>query len=79
MHEDYFALSCGQSQHFWRGSDGGNLSDTRETCKVIEHFMYDPAEKPRYQFPCSLPVPATVPGEEAGSQQKDLTLGDSIE
>ena len=36
-------------------------------------------KSPGYQFPCSLPVPATVPGEEAGSQQKDLTLGDSIE
>ena len=40
VHEDYFALTRGQSQHFrWRGCDG-NLGDARETCKVIEDFMY---------------------------------------
>jgi hypothetical protein len=40
VHEDYFALTRGQSQHFrWRGY-GGNLGDARETCKVIEDFMY---------------------------------------
>ena len=39
VHENDLAFTGGQSQHFWRRRDGGNLRDTRETCKLIEHFM----------------------------------------
>jgi hypothetical protein len=40
VHEDYFALTRGQPQHFrWRGY-GSNFGDARETREVIEHFMY---------------------------------------
>ena len=81
VHEDYFALTCGQSQHFWRRGDSGNLSDTREAYKVIEHFMYCessvwPGRKAQ-DINFSTPLRYRQPHQvgETGSQQKDLALG----
>ena len=80
VHEDYFALTCGQSQHFWRRGDSGNLSDTRDACKVIEHFMYCessvwPGRKAQdINFSTPL-VPATAPGGGKWLSTKGSCLG----
>ena len=40
VHEDYFALTRGQPQHFRRRGYSSNFGDARETCEVIKHLVY---------------------------------------
>ena len=81
VHEDYFALTRGQPQHFRWSGYGSNFGDARKTREVIEHFMYCKSSvwpgRETQDINFSAPLRYCQPQKvgETGSQQEDLTLG----